>query len=110
MTGLLHDLRARIVVLVDAVAEAHEAEAVVLVLGPADIFRDTLGLADLTQHIERRLVGAAVGRSPEAGTSRSDTGKGIGAGGAGEPHGRGRRVLLVVSMQNKDAVHRAGEN
>ena len=32
VAGLLHDLGARIVVLVDAVAEAHQAEAVVLVL------------------------------------------------------------------------------
>ena len=33
MAGLLHDLGARIVVLVDAVAEAHQAERIVLVLG-----------------------------------------------------------------------------
>ena len=64
MAGLLHDLGAWVVVLVDPVPETHEAEAVVLVLGATDIFRDALGLADLAQHVQSRLVGAAVRGTP----------------------------------------------
>jgi hypothetical protein len=89
MTGLLHDLRARIIVLIHAMAEAHEAEAVILVLGTADVFRDALRFGDLAQHIERGLVGAAMGRAPQACAAGRDTGEGIGAGGASEPD-RGR--------------------
>ena len=47
VAGLLHDLGARIVVLVDAMAEAHQAEAVVLVLGALDEFGDAVDRADL---------------------------------------------------------------
>jgi hypothetical protein len=47
MAGLLHDLGARIVVLVDPVAEAHQAERIVLVLGACDIFGDVVDMADL---------------------------------------------------------------
>ena len=64
--GLLHDLGARIVVLVDAVAEAHQAEIVLRVLGALDVFRDAVDGADLAEHLQRRLVGAAVRRAPEA--------------------------------------------
>ena len=39
--GLLHHRRARIVVLVDAVAKAHQAERIVLVLGALDIVRES---------------------------------------------------------------------
>ena len=106
VAGLLHDLGARIVVLVDAVAEAHQAERVVLVLGAGDELRDAVGRADLGQHLERRLVGAAMRRAPQAGDAGGDAGEGIGARRAGEPHRRGRGVLLVVGVQDEDAVHR----
>src|SRR5215470_4281848 len=68
VAGLLHDLGAWVVMLVDPVAEAHKAEAVVLVLGAADVFRDAFGLTDLAQHVQRGLVGAAMqakGLAPE---------------------------------------------
>ena len=110
VAGLLHDLGARIVVLVDAVAEAHQAEAVVLVLGALDEFRDAVDRADLAQHLERRLVGAAMRRAPQAGDAGGDAGERIGAGRAGEPHRRGRGVLLVVGVQDEDAVHRARQH
>ena len=38
MAGLLHDLGARIVVLVDAVTEAHQTERIVLILCTGDEF------------------------------------------------------------------------
>jgi hypothetical protein len=47
MAGLLHDLGARIVVLVDAVTEAHQTERIVLVLGAGDVFGNTIDGADL---------------------------------------------------------------
>ena len=80
MAGLLHDLGARIVVLVDAVAEAHQAERIVLVLGALDVLRDAVDGADLLQHLERGLVGAAMGRAPQAGDAGGDAGERIGAG------------------------------
>ncbi len=110
MAGLLHDLGARIVVLVDAVTEAHQAERIVLVLGLGDVFRNAIDGADFGEHVERRFVGAAMGRAPEAGNAGRDAGKRVGARGAGEANGRGRGVLLMVGMQDEDAVHGAGQN
>ena len=65
--GRLHHLRARVEILVDAVAEAHQAERIILVLGARNIFRDALHVANLAQHVERSLVGPAMRRSPQAG-------------------------------------------
>ncbi len=45
-------------------------------------------------------------RPPQRGDARRDAGEGIGARGAGKAHGRGRRVLLVVGVQDEDAVER----
>src|SRR3546814_1973652 len=104
--GLLHHLRARIVILVDAVAEAHQAERVLLVLGASDIFGDAVGRADLAQHVERGLVGAAMGRAPEAGDARGDAGGGHGAGGAVGSNRRGRAMLYMVGMEDEDGPTR----
>ena len=104
--GLLHHLRARVVILVDAVAEAHQPERVVLVLGAGDIFGDALRVADLAQHVERRLVGAAVRRAPQAGDARGDAGERVGARRTGQPDGRGRRILLMVGVEDEDPPHR----
>src|SRR3546814_8376126 len=70
--------------LVDAVAEAHQAERVVLVLGAGDIFGDALGPADFAQHVERRFVRAAMRGAPQAGDTRRDAGEGVGTRRAGE--------------------------
>ena len=110
VAGLLHDLGARIVVLVDAVAEAHQAERIVLVLGPLDVLGNAVDGADLLEHVERGFVGAAVRRAPQARDAGGDAGERIGARRAGEPHRRGRGVLLVVGMQDEDAVERLGEH
>ena len=110
VAGLLHDPGPRIVVLVDAVAEAHQPEGVVPVLGALDVFGDAVDRADLLQHLERRLVGAAMRRPPETGDAGRDAGEGIGARRAGQPHRGGRGVLLVVGMQNEDAAHGAREH
>ena len=49
-------------------------------------------------------------RAPQAGDAGRDAGERIGAGRAGEPHRRGRGVLLVVGVQDEDAVHRARQH
>src|SRR4029079_12633710 len=107
MAGLLHDLRARIVMLIYPMPEAHQTEAVIRILGPADKFWNALGLADFSQHVQRRLVGAAMRGPPQARTPSRDAGEGIGAGRARKAHGRGRGVLLVVGVQDEYAIHRA---
>jgi threonine synthase len=63
---LLDDLGARVVVLVDAVAEAHQAVALAA-LDAGDELGDVLDVADLPQHAEHGLVGAAVQRAVEGG-------------------------------------------
>ena len=91
-------------------AEAHQAEAVVLVLRALDVFGDAVDRADLGQHLQRRLVGAAMRRAPQAGDAGRDAGERIGARRAGEAHRRGRGVLLVIGVQDEDAVHRARQH
>ena len=49
-------------------------------------------------------------RPPKRRDARRDAGEGIGARGAGKAHGRGRRVLLVVGVQDEDAVERPGQH
>ena len=65
MTGLAHHLGARIVVLVDAMAEAHQAGMVSLVLHAGEEARDILLAADLVQHADHGFVGAAVAGPPQ---------------------------------------------
>ena len=108
--GLLHDAGARIVVLVDPVAEAHQAERIVLVLRLGDVMRNAIGRADLLQHLQRRLVGAAMGGAPQAGDAGRDAGERVGARRAGKTHGRGRGVLLVIGVQDEDPVERPREH
>ena len=110
MAGLAQHLGARIEVLVDAMAEAHQHEIVVLVLGALHEFGDAVLAADLHQHLEDRFVGAAMRRTPQRGDAGGDAGEGIGAGRAGETHRRGRGVLLVIGMEDEDLVHRLGED
>ena len=64
VAGLCHHLGARVVVLVDAMTEAHQAELGILVLGLLHILRHAIDGADLLEHLERGLVGSAVRRTP----------------------------------------------
>ncbi len=82
--GLLHDLRARIEILVDAVTEAHQAERIVLVLGALDKFGNTIRRSDFAQHVERRFIRTAMGRTPQASDAGSDTSERIGTRGTGQ--------------------------
>ena len=104
---LTDDLGARVVILVDTMTEAHQAERVVLVLGLVDILFDLAGIADLFEHVEYRLVGTAVCRSPKRSHAGRDAGEGIGARTAHQADRRGRGVLLVVRMQDEQQIHGA---
>ena len=110
VTHLLHDLGARIVVLVDAMAKAHQADFRVLVLHLLDEVRNLVDGADVGEHRERSFVGAAMRRAPQAGDAGGDAGERVGAGGAGDAHRRGRGVLLVVGMQDEDLVERVSQH
>src|SRR5262245_47118020 len=98
MAALPHHRGAWVVVLVDAVAEAHQTEIVVLGLGALDEFGDALLAADLAQHAEHGLVGAAMRRAPQTSDAGGNAGERIGAARSRDAHGRGRGVLLVVGM------------
>ena len=63
-------------------------------------------LADLAEHLDHGLVGAAMGRPPECGDAGGDRGVGAGAGRADQADGRGRGVLLVIGVQDEDPVER----
>ena len=107
VAGPLDDLGARIVVLIDAVAEAHQPLAAVLVLGRGDEPRAVVaGLVDFFQHLEHGLVGAAVERAPEGANAGRRAGKQIRPAGGHHAHGRGRAVLLVVGVQQENQVQR----
>ena len=110
MAALLHHLGARIVALVHAVAEAHQAEGVVLVLGLGHVSVDVPLVADFRQHVQHRLVGAAVGGPPQGRNAGGDAGEGVGAGGAGQAHRGGGGVLLMVRVQQEDAVQGPGDH
>ncbi len=110
VAGLLHDLCARVEVLVDAMPEAHQLERIVLVLGLRQEFLDVRYVADLVQHGEYGFVRAAVCRSPQSGDAGCDTGERVGTGGAGEAYGGSRGVLLMVGVQDEDAIHCLGQH
>ena len=110
MTGFAHDLGARIEVLVNPMTEAHEAERVVCVLRLLDIFVDIRLVADFGKHVENGFVRPAMCGTPQAGNASGNTGEGIGTARAGETDRRGRGVLFVIGVQDKDLIHRLGDD
>ena len=67
-------------------------------------------VADFLEHLEHCFVRAAVRRTPQARDARSNAGKRIGARRARSAHGRGGCILLVIRVQDQDAVDRARED
>jgi len=104
VTGFPHLPGARVVVLVNAVPESHQPDIGVLVLDLGDELAD-LGQSalrlQLVEHRERRLVGAAMSRTPQARDARRDRCERIRSRGGAQPHGGRRCVLLVVACRMK---------
>ena len=105
VAGFLEDFRPRIVVLVDAMAEAVEAEGVGLVLGVADaVFGREAALVDAFEHLHDLDVGPAVQRSPQGAHARGAGGEQVGPRRAHHADRRGAAILLVVGVQDEDQV------
>ncbi len=108
--GGLHERRARVEVLVDPVAEAHELDAVLLALHALDELLDRLaGVADLGEHVEDGLVRAAMERTVDV-DPRGDAREDVRLGRPDQSHGRGGRVLLMVLVEDEQTVERAHEH
>ena len=91
-------------VLVDAMAEAHEPSFAFL--HALDEGGDAPYGADLLEHAQHGLVGAAVERAVERGARASDGGVGVGVGAADGAHGVRAAVLLVVGVEDEEDVQR----
>ena len=102
----LDDAGAWIVVLVDSVAEAHEAEFALL--DALDKAGHVLGVADLGQRADDGLVGAAVQGTEERGRGPGHGAVGVRLGGADAAHDGGGAVLLVVCVQDEEDVQGFG--
>ena len=87
--------------------QTHEAETVVWVFGFFDEFIDARLVANLVQHGQDRFIRAAVRRAPQRCNTRRNHSIGVRARGAGDPDRGGRSILLVISVQDEDLVHRA---
>lgn len=81
VAGLLHDLGARVVVLVDPVAEAHQL--VFAVFDALDVVLDVVDAADDLEHLQGFLVRPAMARAPQAGDAGGDAGERVRARRAG---------------------------
>ncbi|MNT69888.1 hypothetical protein D3C72_2082330 [compost metagenome] len=75
VAGFTHYGRARVIVFVNTVTEAHQAEGVIFVFRTTHEFRNVLNGADLFQHLQCRFVSTTVRRSPQGGDTGSDTGE-----------------------------------
>ena len=106
--NLLDDAGARVIVLVDTVAKAHQPEFALL--HPRHVLRHILGVADLGQHANDGLVGAAVAGTEQRRRCAGHGAVGVGIGRADRAHHRGRGILLVVGMQNEEHVQRLGQH
>ena len=60
-------------------AEAHQADAIDLVLHLVDVLPHIVDGADLLQHLECGFVGAAMRRTPETGDAGRDACERVGA-------------------------------
>src|SRR5712664_981420 len=104
---VLDDAGARIVILVDAMAESHELDFTGL--DALDELRNLLYRADLHEHAQHFFVGAAVERPVEGSDGRGGGGVRIDVRAADAADGVGRAVLLMVGMKDEENVEGALE-
>src|SRR5437660_5848792 len=93
---VLDDPRARIVILVYAMAKPHQFDFARL--DALDEVGNLLHRADLQEHVQNFFIGAAMERTVKRGNRRSRSRIRIDVRAADPGDGRGRAVLLVVGM------------
>ena len=102
----LHDRCPRIVALVDAMAEAHQALLALAAFHVVDERRDVPDVTDILEHAQHGLVRAPVERAVERGDAGRDRRVGIDVRGTHGAHGVRGTVLLVVGVENEQDVDR----
>src|SRR6266853_3478085 len=102
VSDVLDDTGARIVILVDAMAESHELDFAGF--DALDEVGNFLDRANLHEHVQNFFVGAAVQRTVEGRDRRRRGGVGVHVGAADAADGVGGAVLLVVGMKDEQNV------
>ena len=101
-------MRARIVVLVDSVAEAHQLNFAGL--HPLDVVGDVGHRADFVEHPQCFFIGAAVQRACQRSRCRRHGEIRISFSAAYDAHGGGAAVLLVIGVQDEQNIEGAGDH
>lgn len=81
-------------------------QAHLALLHPLDEAGHILGMPDLLEHAQHRLVCAAVQRTIQRRRRRREGAVGIGVARTNAAHHRGRTVLLVVGVENEEHIER----
>src|SRR5690606_40801384 len=98
---------------VNTMTKAHQAYARILVL---DLFHELANLGDAAigleffEHLQASFVGTAVSRAPQATNTGSDCCKWVGTRRTAQAYSGSRCILLVICMQNEDAIQRFFNN
>ena len=107
LASFLHQLGAGVVVLVHTVTETHQLDARIFVFDLLDEVTDFLNAAvllNVTEHVQGGLVGTTVCWAPQASYTSCNRCKWVGTRRAAKANRGGRCVLLVVSVQDENAV------
>src|SRR5229473_5682134 len=105
VSDVLDDASARIVILVNTMAESHELDFTGF--DALDELGNFLYRADLHEHVQNFFIGAAMERAVERSDGRGGGAVGIDVGAAHTADGVCGAVLLVVGMQDEKNVERA---
>src|SRR5882762_5144990 len=102
VSDVLDNAGARIVILVNAMAESHELDFTGF--DALDELGNFLDRADLHEHVQNFFIGAAMERAVERGDSRRGRGIGIDVRAADAADGVRRTILFVVGMKDEKDV------